>query len=355
MTFASQYSCRMMRRKKTRALGIPRIDLSLLPLDRSKLSKFIVEACEEFGFFTVANHGIPNHIIARMEGEGVEFFAKPASEKQRAGPPTPFGYGCKNIGFNGDKGELEYILMEANPASVRQRSNTVSDHPKQFSCAVNEYIEAVRKLACEILELAAEGLWVPDKSVFSKVIQDVNSDSCFRINHYPPSTTTTTTTSTSPFSNSKSPNSPPPRVGFGEHSDPQILTILRSNDVPGLQICCTPAKDDDDDDDDEDEGLWISVPPDPSQFCVFVGDAFQALTNGRFRSVRHRVLANSAKPRMSTIFFGAPPLNACISPLPHLVSRHSPILYRPFTWGEFKKAVYSTRLADHRLDLFKCH
>ncbi|XP_057472759.1 gibberellin 2-beta-dioxygenase 2-like [Actinidia eriantha] len=320
-----------LRTKKTRAVGIPTIDFSL---ESSILSQKIVQACEEYGFFKVVNHGVPNHTIATLEKEATDFFAQPALVKQQAGPPTPFGYGSKNIGVHGDMGELEYLLLQTNPHSISQASKSISANPASFSCAVNDYIQSVRGLACEILDLVAEGLWVPDKSVFSSLIRDVQSDSCFRLNHYPPAPMPLNKWDPSPSVNTAS-----SRVGFGEHSDPQILTILRSNDVEGLQICT------------HDE-LWVPVPPDPNQFCVFVGDALQAMTNGRFVSARHRVLiTNSVKSRMSMMYFGAPPLNAWISPLPD----HKPILYKSFTWGEFKKAAYSLRLGDYRLNLFKTH
>lgn len=132
------------------------------------------------------------------------------------------------------------------------------------SCAVNDYIEAAKELACEILDLVAEGLWVPDKSSLSNLIKDNNGDSLLRINHYPPV----------PVNTKRNENWDPskldPRhlqknnttVGFGEHSDPQILTILRSNNVGGLQIYTH-------------HGLWIPVSPDPNEFFVMVGDALQ--------------------------------------------------------------------------------
>lgn len=118
----------------------------------------------------------------------------------------------------------------------------------------------------------AEGLWLSDKSILSRLINDTNEadDSCFRINHYPPFDIWNNPASNlinqrpNDDDDTNGTNASTNRVGFGEHSDPQILTILRSNDVGGLQICSP-------------DGLWIPVPPNPSEFCVFVGDALQVI------------------------------------------------------------------------------
>ncbi|KAJ1412542.1 Non-heme dioxygenase N-terminal domain [Sesbania bispinosa] len=111
-------------------MGIPTIDLSM---ERSELSESVVKACEEYGFFKVVNHSVPKEIISRLEEEGAEFFTKPFAEKRKAGPPTPFGYGFRNIGPNGDMGDLEYLLLHTNPLSISERSKTIGNDSTKFS------------------------------------------------------------------------------------------------------------------------------------------------------------------------------------------------------------------------------
>nr|AVP71905.1 GA2ox2 [Paris polyphylla var. yunnanensis] len=309
-------------------LGIPLIDLSWR---RERASKLIVKASEKFGFFRVINHGVPKGVVARMEAEAIEFFSMSAQEKQNSGPPSPLGYGIRNIGLKGDTGELEYLILHANPTSVAPWARTVCrKDPMKFSSIVNEYVEGTRGLACDILEMMGEELRLDDRRALSKLIRDDENDSLIRFNHY------------GPHCCSSNKNGKSPRIGFGEHSDPQILSILRSNGVEGLQILMSS----------DDGDVWIPVPADPDAFFVIVGDVLQALTNGRLLSVRHRAMSNSNCSRLSMIYFGAPTLHTMISPLPEMVSLETPCRYRSFTWADYKKAMYSLRLTHNRLDLF---
>ncbi|KAJ6768476.1 GIBBERELLIN 2-BETA-DIOXYGENASE 6 [Salix koriyanagi] len=123
--------------EKLLAIELPTIDLSG---ERSAVSSLIVKACDEYGFFKVKNHGVPHDIIAKMEKEGFNFFAKPFEEKQKAELAKPFGYGCKNIGFKGDTGEVEYLLLNTNTLSVAERSKTIPTDPANFRQVLPPFI-----------------------------------------------------------------------------------------------------------------------------------------------------------------------------------------------------------------------
>ncbi|XP_058076716.1 gibberellin 2-beta-dioxygenase 1-like [Magnolia sinica] len=116
-----------------------------------------------------------------------------------------------------------------------------------LSSAVSDYISAVKKLACGVLESLTEGLKVEPRNIFSKLLMDEESDSFFRLNHYPPC----------PKLKALSCN----LTGFRGHTDPQIISILRSNNTSGLQISLSDES-------------WVSVPPYHNSFVIF-GDSLQ--------------------------------------------------------------------------------
>ncbi|RZC64499.1 hypothetical protein C5167_008173 [Papaver somniferum] len=287
----------------------------------------IVKACEEYGFFKVINHGIPMELMSALESEAVKFFSLPQFEKDKAVPASPFGYGNKKVGPNGDVGWIEYLLLSTklDSASSSQLFNSLRGNPDFFRSLVKSYIGSVKNLATEVLRLLADGLMMQERNVFSRLLEDEESDSIFRLNHYPPCP-------------------PPPNhrntVGFGEHTDPQVISVLRSNNITGLQIA-------------DKNGSWIPVPPDQNSFFINVGDSLQVMSNGRFKSVKHRVIQNSMKSRVSMIYFGGPPSSERIAPLPSLLAEGEQSLYKEFTWSEYKTSAYKSRLADNRLCKFE--
>lgn len=294
--------------------SIPVVDLSE---QKTRVVQDLVKACEDYGFFKVVNHGISQALIDAMEAEAEKLFALPLSEKERAGPADPYGYGNRSIGRNGDVGWIEYLLFRSDFQYVQQRYKAISpDNYINFCNTASKYISATKKLACDILELLAEGLGLPE-NVFSSFLTAEGSDSAFRLNHYPPCP------------------DPSNIIGFGEHTDPQILTVLHSNDVGGLQVLCR-------------DGKWVTVSPDPSSFSINIGDCMQVLTNGRFKSVRHRAVTNTLRSRISMMFFGAPALDATIVTPSQLVDEDRPAQYMPFLWSQYKKSIYGLKLGQTR-------
>ncbi|CAJ1935769.1 unnamed protein product [Sphenostylis stenocarpa] len=308
-------------------------EVPVVDLTHPDAKTIMVKACEELGLFKVVNHGVPLEVITRLENEALKFFKQSQSQKDKASPPDPYGYGSKKIGTNGDMGWVEYLLLSTNPDIVSLKTHQLfHQNPQVFRWCVEEYIGEVKKMCCEVLEKMADGLGMiaEGRNVFSRMIREERSDSCFRVNRYPPC----------PELKEEGALSGRNLIGFGEHTDPQIISVLRSNNTSGLQICLP-------------DGTWASIPPDHSSFFVNVGDLLQVMTNGRFKSVKHRVLANSSMSRLSMIYFGGPPLNEKIAPLPSLLSREEESLYRELTWREYKNAAYKSRLSDNRITLFQ--
>jgi gibberellin 2beta-dioxygenase len=120
--------------------GIPTVDMSA-PGGRGALSRQVARACAEHGFFRAVSHGVPPGPAARLDAATSAFFALAPHDKQRAGPPSPLGYGCRSIGFNGDAGELEYLLLHASPAAVAHRARSIdTDDPSRFRYTIPAHV-----------------------------------------------------------------------------------------------------------------------------------------------------------------------------------------------------------------------
>ncbi|KAI4375597.1 hypothetical protein MLD38_013450 [Melastoma candidum] len=68
-------------------VGIPVIDQSVLvwggPDEKSRMIRNLGMACQEWGFFMVINHGVPEGLMGAMEAVTREFFDLPEEEKRK--------------------------------------------------------------------------------------------------------------------------------------------------------------------------------------------------------------------------------------------------------------------------------
>ncbi|MCO5590773.1 hypothetical protein L7F22_044748 [Adiantum nelumboides] len=129
-------------------------------------------------------------------------------------------------------------------------------------------------------------------------------------------------------------------LGLSPHSDVGSLTVLHPGVVPGLEI--------------KHKQTWIPViPADPSAFVINVADQIEIWTNGKYKSIEHRVVTNTKKPRMSFACFYGPLDETVVAPLPTLVDENHPPRFKPTKFEDYLKNFASNRLLANRgfLDL----
>ncbi|KAF3948861.1 hypothetical protein CMV_025190 [Castanea mollissima] len=78
-------------------------------------------------------------------------------------------------------------------------------------------------------------------------------------------------------------------LGLTKHSDATFLTILLQDQIGGLQVLY--------------QNQWVDVTPIPGSVVVNLGDMTQPISNDKFKSVFHRVLARNVDPRISVVCF----------------------------------------------------
>ena len=127
------------------------------------------------------------------------------------------------------------------------------------------------------------------------------------------------------------PGAPPGALRAGGHSDYGTLTILRTDDVAGLEI-------------QQPDGSWSAVASEPDSFVVNLGDSIAQWTNDRWRSTVHRVALTSPAQRQSFAFFHMANWDATIECLPTCLEpgeapRHAPVEAGPWLMSKFQSTV----------------
>lgn len=279
----------------------PIIDISALVSgigNRHQVATEIGQACREYGFFYIVGHGVDEALQQRLEKLSRQFFAQDLQTKLQIrmalGGRAWRGYFPvggeltsgkpdlkEGIYFGAELGE-EHPLVKAD--TPMHGSNLFPSNIGLFGKTVIEYMAAMTQLghtlmAAISLSLGLEESYFADRYTSDPLI-------LFRIFNYPPN---------------PSPSDSEKRWGVGEHTDYGVLTILKQDDLGGLQI--------------KSKSGWIDAPPVPNSFVCNIGDMLDRMTRGLYRSTPHRVQNKSGRNRLSFPFFFDPNFNVEVKPI----------------------------------------
>ena len=312
------------------AVIIPVIDLSSPessdPRVRAEVVAQVMAAASAVGFFQLVNHGVPGELLSETLASVRRFHEAPAAAKRPYYTRDP----GRRLRFNSN-----FDLFQSPAANWRDTLFCAAapdpPPPDELPPAVRgvllEYGAAARAVAARVLALLSEALGLERGRLAGIGCAEGASVVC---NYYPPCP------------------EPELTLGCSAHSDPSFLTVLLqgAHDGGGLQARLA--------------GRWVDVPPVPGALVVNVGDLLQLVSNGRFRSVEHRVLANRSRDtaRVSVACF-------CNADIARSTRLYGPIaeltagaraLYRSVTVPEFL-AHYDKKGLDGRpaLDHFRLH
>ncbi|KAL0687176.1 hypothetical protein Bca4012_086853 [Brassica carinata] len=126
------------------------------------------------------------------------------------------------------------------------------------------------------------------------------------------------------------PECPDPKltVGTGHHCDINTLTLLLQDDILGSLYARYGDK-------------WLHIPPVMGAIVVNIGDMLQILSNDRYKSVEHLVMASRFLSRISFAYYCGPSYDSVIEPLREVLENGEKPLYKPTMYSDYMKYYFA--------------
>lgn len=299
--------------------NIPIIDLSNVnsPDHHQKIVNQIKEAAKSWGFFQVINHGIPISVLDETIQAIKAFHEQPYEIKSKyynRDESNGVTYASNNDLYRSEAA----CWVDSLKAQMGPKPLDIELLPEICRKEVVEWDLSATKVAETVMELLGEGLGL-EPGKFKELTFSQTKYVVGHIYPYCPQ--------------------PDLTMGITSHTDPGVVTVLLQNQIQGLQV--------------KHEDRWVEVKPALGGLIINVGDFLQIVSNGEYKSVEHRVVANSCKePRISIVeFFNLSKWkgDGYYGPLPELSSAEKPAIYRNFTTQEFLENFYSKGLDSKSL------
>lgn len=298
--------------EKGLSVNLPIIDLS--SPDRFSAAASIRQACIEFGFFYVVNHGLDKEFLLEMFDESKKFFSVPLEEKMKLSKKEHRGYTAlyaekldPTSGAQGDLKESFYIgPLDDEACNLNQWPS--KELLPNWRPTMEAYYRKVMSAGKVLVSLIALALNLDDK--FFENMGVLGKPLGFlRLLHYPGDITRYNEEI----------------LGASAHSDYGMMTLLSTDGVPGLQVCR---------DKDRQPRVWEDVPHIEGALIVNVGDMTERWTNCLFRSTLHRVIP-PGQERYSAAFFFDPPADLLVECIESCCSASNPPRFPPIRAGDY--------------------
>ncbi|KAL3638854.1 hypothetical protein CASFOL_016761 [Castilleja foliolosa] len=292
-------------------MAIPVIDFSKVEGDeRAKTLDQIANCCENWGFFQLINHGISEELLERVKKVASECYKFEREPFFKNSKPAKM---LDVLIENKSDEKIENVDWEDVFLLSDENHDEWPSKTPGFKETMKEYRVELKKLAIKVMETMDVNLGLPKGSINKAFNGGPHESPAFfgtKVSHYPPCPA-------------------PERVnGLRAHTDAGgVILLFQDDEVGGLQI----LKD----------GAWIDVQPVKNAIVINTGDQIEVLSNGRYKSVWHRVLAMEEGNRRSIASFYNPSYEATIEPAKELVVEEvvkeveSLVKYPKFVFGDY--------------------